>query len=353
MSNKLDTKSLERNLPEAVPFDNDIWLLSTLKFYRNFKRYSFPDKLSLEYRQQIIEILENLTLTSANIDNPRVIRARDLDVHQKGFIAEHYYWDEILQNAYRGEGFIIDKSLPFLGVINLHDHLNLQITEYEEELEKAWNKLVAIESEIGHSLEYAFSPRFGFMTANPEKCGTGFVGRLFLQLPALQHTGMLSKVLIENSCEYIATSSLGKKHDDYLGSIVILYNNVTIGVTEEEILSKLHRLATKMMVAEKAVRTSLVNQPNLAIENKVLRALGMLKYSKQISSSEAFDALGLIKLGLALKLISGKSCREINELMMISRKSHLHNLYGWDVSHEDLLVKRADLLSKRLGALDH
>ncbi|MCB1119836.1 MAG: protein arginine kinase, partial [Chlamydiia bacterium] len=93
--------------------------------------------------------------------------------------------------------------------------------------------------ELGKKIAYAFSPRFGFLTANPFLCGTGLQVRIFLQIPALIQSGLYEPFVKENGDPAVIAHSLQGKDGDWVGDVVVLQNSCSLGVNEENIISSL------------------------------------------------------------------------------------------------------------------
>src|SRR5205823_11579015 len=62
------------------------------------------------------------------------------------------------------------------------------------QLEEAWEQINAIDDRLEAALDFAFHPRFGYLTACPTNVGTGIRVSVMLHLPALKLTGEIEKV---------------------------------------------------------------------------------------------------------------------------------------------------------------
>src|SRR6201985_2765797 len=60
--------------------------------------------------------------------------------------------------------------------------------------EEAWEEINAIDDKLEQKLDFAFNPRFGYLTACPTNVGTGIRVSVMLHLPALKLTGEIEKV---------------------------------------------------------------------------------------------------------------------------------------------------------------
>lgn len=266
----------------------------------------------------------------------------------KEFLVEHFLPSQSFQHTHQGEAFVVDESGQFLAALNLRDHLFLEVIDSHEDLESALNRLVKLEVAVGKSLKYAFSPRFGFLTADPGECGTGLLVSVYLHLPSIIHTGAFDALLDKYQDTSVGVTGLQGNPNQILGDIVVLHNNYTLGVTEENIISTMRIYATKWLVEEKSVRSLVKQEGKSEIKDKVSRAYAILLHSYQIEAVEALNALSLIKMGLDLEWLTGTTHTVLNALLFSIRRAHLLSNCGDQIDQEEMLHRRAEFIHKAL-----
>jgi len=345
--------SLPPSLAEHTLWEEDknpIWLGSSLTLQRNLARYKFPPKLSdVEMAKVSILLAETL---QKDLKNSTYFPADKLSPLDKEFIFEHFLCLESFQNPDKGQGFLLDDTGRFLALFNLKNHLQVQWIDTSADILAAWSQLVKIELGIGKTLDYAFSPKFGYLTSDPTLCGTALQALLFLHVPALHHTGQLHEVLGKQTDEDILTMGLEGALDDLVGDFLILKNHYTLGVTEEGLLHALQTNAMKFTLAEKTLRSHLKETGNAEIKDLVSRAYGLLVHSYQLQTKEALNALSLIKLGLDLGWITGISSQTINTLFFKCRRAHLAQILNEKtLDAHDMPHKRAEFIHKALQGI--
>jgi protein arginine kinase len=334
---------------------NTIWLGSTIILNRNLEKFKFPGKLPTDKRKQIVSLLTRDLLASDQLKNPKLIRAEDMPPIEKEFLVEHFISNQGFHQAYSGEAFVLDETGEFLAVLNLRDHLLLQWVDIREELENAWDRLVQIELGLNKSVNFAFSPKFGFLTSDPTQCGTGLSVTIFLHLPALIYTGQLEAIIKKDKDDGMEQTGLQGDPNELIGDIVAFHNSYTLGVTEDSILSSLRTLATKLVVEEKSVRQHLKQESEIQLaefKDKVSRAYAILLHSYQVEAIEALQALSLLKLGLDLDWLKGVTQVTLNKLLFSCRRAHLLCHYGQKISQEELPHRRAEFIHKALHGLE-
>lgn len=341
---------MEKNSPifnQKSPWiqgSHSIWLASTMSLYRNLEKFKFPNKLDDIRKQQVISLVKNGLEKCPELKNPQLFRAEETSPLEKEFLLEQYLSTESFHQAHGGEGFVIDDSGEFLAVINLQNHLELELIDTQQELEKTWNRLVKIETFLGNSLDYAYNSRFGFLTVNPLQSGTALLVNLYLHIPAIIHTGELAETLEKETEEEVIATGMQGSANEMIGDILLAQNRCTIGLTEEYIIASLRMWATKVVVAEISIRSRLKKDNDTAMKNKIARALGLLTHAYQLEPIEALNALSLVKLGVDLGWIANESDVNLNQVFFNCRRAHLINLLGGNVEVPEIPRKRAEYL---------
>ncbi len=327
---------------------NNIWLASTLRIHRNLAKHPFPPKLNVGMRQQVLEALKDSVLALPGLDKPELLLANQLTPLDREYLFEHYLGARSFQQVHGNEGFIVDRTGAFLALINIQDHLQIQLVDCEGELETSLNKLVKMETAIGSSLRYAFSSHFGFLTSDPMIAGTALSVSIYLHLPALIHLEQLMDVLEEQKEENVVAMGMQGGLTEVVGHVLTISNGYTLGVNEETIIGTLRTFATKLMVKEKSARGQLKKKEDGELRDHVSRSYGLLSYSYQLRTIETLNALSWLKLGVDLGWVSGLGLDTLNELFITTRRAHLSALLDKEVENEELPKRRAQIIHTAL-----
>lgn len=329
--------------------ENTIWLASTLKLVRNIEKFPFAGKLSVEQRKQIRSLVGKELTALPILSHPVLIPAEETTPLEKEYLLEHFLVTQSFQQAYHGEAFVLDDTGLFFAIVNVDDHIQLQLTDCSGEIEKAWTRLVEIETALGGFVKYAYSNRFGFLTADPGLCGTALVVYAFLHVPALCHRGLLKSTLEAELGEGLVASGLqGETVSTLVGDMLALHNSFTLGLSEEDILSRVRSAVTKIVVAEKSAMAQLAE--DVVMKDKVSRAFGLLLHSYQLETMEAMNALSLLKLGVGCQWLTGLSSSRLNDLFLHCRRAHLMSRFGASADTADLSHRRAAMIHETLKA---
>ncbi|KAF3362536.1 hypothetical protein PHSC3_000771 [Chlamydiales bacterium STE3] len=331
----------------TIPWNDNshtVWLASALLLQRNIEKYHFPGKLDSDRRKQIVAVIGKEVEKLEGIEEPLLVKAEESSPQEKEFLMEHCLTNESFLQAHQGEAFIVDKSGAFILSLNIRDHLHLRTLDTNGELESAWNRLVKLETQLSKSFSYAYSSKFGFLTADPFSCGTGLVVSAYLQLSGLIHLGKLDSTLAGMKDDSIKVSGLQEDSGELIGDIVKISNNYVLGVNEEAIIANLRSFITKLVVEENSARSTIRQQESADIKDKVARSFGLLIHSYQIEAAEALNEIALLKLGLELGWLKGIEMKELNKLFFICRRAHLLNHFPEKISQEEIPHKRAEFI---------
>lgn len=330
-----------------APWDhnkNSIWLASTVRLCRNIEKCKFPQKLEQERKNQILDITSKAALQAPAFDHPYLLKADELTAAEKEFLIEHFLLFEGFQEARQGSAFCIDSRGEIIVIFNLKEHIQIQCTDCSEDIEKAWTKAVEIEEQIAKSSTFAFSDKFGFLTAEPTHCGTGLLVSAYLHVPALIHKHTLTDHLEKEKSLGIISTGLQGSPDDLVGDIVMLRNMQTLGINEESIISGIRNTVLRLVVAEKDARSAIKNSSDPVFKDHISRAIGLIKHSYKLDAHEALSALSFIKLGCELGWVKGITIEEVNTLFFESRRSHLTYILKEDDQNTDIAVRRSEYL---------
>ncbi len=322
-----------------------IWFASSLRLYRNYGRYAFPGKIASEQRQHVLDLVQKGFQQAPGLDHPKFYPAEQISASDKEYLFEHFLMTEGIHQAQKGDGFVLDEQGHFCGIVNVRNHLQLSLVVFSKELEEAYNRLTAVEDHLGHQANFAFSERFGFLTAEPHRVGTGLVATAFLHLPALIHTKQLEEEIRDLRQEGLLTFGIQGDPQELIGDVLLISNAYTLGVKEEAVLSSVRRGAMRIMLAEERAHKTLRDGNNgTALKDLVSRALGVATHSYQLGTVEALGTLSLLKLGVDLGWLTGLTPEVATEAFFHCRRAHLTRALSREISKADESKERASYI---------
>ncbi|MCP5491066.1 MAG: hypothetical protein H7A42_08175 [Chlamydiales bacterium] len=324
--------------------ESPVWLSSRFTLKRNLASFPFSPKISETEEQQLLSLIEPTLSKTPPMKEGFLFREADLSTTLKEALAEHF----LLEGD--AKSYLIDPSGFFLVRVEGDEHLILTCLEPASSWETKWENLSSFERAIGQLHEFAFSPKFGYLSSDPTSCGTALSVEAILHIPCLIHLEELDEVLVKNLPDEVTFHGLGGG-DEYIGDFITLKNQFTLGVSEDHILDSVHKAGAEVMKLETKRREKLKLEKDGFMRDKISRAYGLLLHSFQIETKEAFAALSLLKLGIDLEWVDGMTDQEISAIFFRCRRAHLALDSQESLTPEQLAEKRADYLKQQCHKL--
>lgn len=324
---------------------NDIVSSSRVRLARNIKGYPFPHLLSdsmaedliLEVHAALISAHENFakdyTLYKMQTTNP---------IFKQTLIEKHLISRE-LAGTTRNCAVLINQAETISIMINEEDHLRIQSILPGSNAEEAIELSRKISDLLSEKLEFSKSDKFGYLTACPSNVGTGIRISAMLHLPALSMSGSMNALLNSVGRAGMTVRGMYGEGTTAVGSFYQLSNQVTLGLTEQDILKKFQSVLEQMIDFERKTRASLLSSNEAAIKNRCLRSYGNLKYSWSITSEELINFLSDVRLGVSLGIIS-LDIDKLNYLMVSTQPSCLIQNGITSATQRD--IKRAQMVAE-------
>jgi len=294
-------------------------------------------------------------------------------VLSRNFLVERHLISRHHAMAKGPRGVVIARREFFTAMINEEDHLRLQVLKPGCQLSACLDQIDRIDDEIEKQVDYAFNPRFGYLTACPTNLGTGIRVSVMLHMPALKMTGQIEKFLAAAKDMNLAVRGLFGEGSEATSDLYQISNQVTLGISEQSIVSDFEgAIIPEMVEYEKIARRQLLAKQVDILDDKISRATALLQNAHLISSQEALSLLSHLRLGLNMRehmqastpaidrlcALKGRaevadpdgglSIRTINRLFMLTLPAHLQLNYGksLDAVHRDAL--RAKIIRQAL-----
>ncbi|MEO0074423.1 MAG: ATP--guanido phosphotransferase, partial [candidate division WOR-3 bacterium] len=209
-------------------------------------------------------------------------------------------------------------------------------------------KAAEMDERFEHEVAYAFSSDFGFLTACPTNVGTGMRASVLVHLPALVVTREIEKVLRGVLHIGLAVRGLYGEGTETKGSLFQISNQRTLGLSEFEVLESVTGICQQVIDYERKAREYLMRNLRVEVEDKVYRAMGLLKGARILTSEEATNLLALVRFGVVLGLINEVTLAEVGRLMLLVRPANLQAVLGENLMPAERDERRATLLRQRL-----
>jgi len=350
----------------------DIVVSSRIRLARNLAGHKFVGNCSDEEKSQILAELKAVLMSLDLGDEVFYISVDKASHLNRDLLVERHLISRHHAQAKGPRGAVIAKHESFTAMLNEEDHLRMQVLKAGCQIAACAEQIDHIDDMIEERVDYAFSSRFGYLTACPTNLGTGIRVSVMLHMPALKMTGQIDKFLNAAKDMNLAVRGLFGEGSEAASDLYQLSNQVTLGISEKAIVSKFEQeIIPEVVEYEKAARRQLLTSQVDALDDKISRAMALLQNANLISSQEALFLLSHLRLGLNLHAHMGASTpaiqrlcalrngtvsgdehglsiRTINRLFMLTLPAHLQMNYGQilDPAHRDAL--RAKIIREAL-----
>jgi protein arginine kinase len=351
---KMEIKDLSDNTGEwlrGTGKESDIVISSRIRLARNITGYPFLSRANLKQRKEVESLLRKTIIERNIAQDVSYVNLNQATAVDKLLLVERHLISKEHAEGEGERGVAFGKSETVSLMINEEDHLRIQVIRSGFELKNTWDIIDEIDNILGESLSFAFSSRFGFLTACPTNVGTGMRVSVMLHLPALGMTKHIEKVFNAVGKLGLVVRGLYGEGTKVSGDLYQISNQFALGKSEKEILSIIESVIPRITSYERMARKALVMESKDQLEDRIWRSYGMLKAARTITSEEILQLLSQVRMGVNLGLIEEIEMQTLNELFVLTLPAHLQKLQGCELDSAQRNVIRASYVRKRLEGL--
>lgn len=347
---------------EALIENKPAWLLASgdapiiaistrMRLARNLAGLPFPHRCTPKQRREIIATAVAALRQVPAFHDAGVFQLQELSALERQFLVERHLTSPEFAAQKEPAALLVSADQGCVVMIMEEDVLRLQVLECGLALERSWQCMDALDTALEQHLTYAFSPRYGYLTACPTNVGTGLRASVMLHLPALVHENAIGSVISAMGKVGIAVRGLYGERSDVRGNMFQISNQVTLGRAEADIVRQLSSLVDRIIEHETRLRDHLRRTAPHKLRNAVGRAYGTLRYAEILRSDEAAELLSLLLMGIDLQVFDDVDRSCISELLIDIQPAHLQlRSMRQELTPEDRDILRAELVRTRLEA---
>jgi protein arginine kinase len=335
---------------------SDVVISSRIRLARNFVKYPFSPKLSLEQAELLCEDIHNrLDEKKAKLEEIvgkyyyyNVTKASEIE---KEALVERHIITKKLAEKKQHAGVIMTEDESVSLMLNEDDHIRIQVISSGMKLLPLLEKANLIDDFISETLEYAFDDKLGYLTSSPTNVGTGLRASIMVYLPALATSGQIDKLIDEVNKYGVSIRGVYGEGNKNVANIYQISNLKTLGISERDIIQNLITIVDQIIKQERRRREYLLESNFDKYEDQVYRSYGVLRYAKQVSTADAMTLLSKIKFGYDSKIIASKEIPSFYKLMMAIQPANLQKILGKNVGTKERERARAKFLNESLPEL--
>ncbi|HLR02471.1 MAG TPA: protein arginine kinase [Virgibacillus sp.] len=349
--------SLEQFMDKAIsPWmrkegpDSDIVLSSRIRLARNFSDVSFPVFAEKEALKDVMQYLktEYEHQSFGEYHDFEYFPIKDLTPVERRVLVEKHLISPLLAKHAETAATLISENEQVSLMINEEDHIRMQLYFPGFQLSRALEKAFEFDDWIEEKVNYAFDEKKGYLTSCPTNVGTGMRASVMMHLPALALTKQINRIIPAINQLGLVVRGIYGEGSEASGNLFQISNQITLGKSEQDIVSDLESVVSQLIRHERHARETLMEQSGTKLEDRVYRSYGLLKYSRIMESKEAAKCLSDVRLGIDLGLIEHVSQHILHELMVLTQPGFLQQYAKTSLTANERDVLRASLIRERI-----
>lgn len=327
----------------------NIVLSSRIRLARNIKNMPFPHRLNEDKGKEVVKLIENAFYASSHMeeDYKSVYLWEKEPVESITYLERHLISNNLLENSKKA-GFILNKDETVSLMINEEDHIRLQCITAGLNLNEALSYANKLDDLLEEKIDYAFDEKLGYLTSCPTNLGTGLRASVMLHLPALSMSNEMNGVLNALTQVGMTIRGLYGEGSKAKGNLYQVSNQITLGLSEEDILNNLNAVVTQIITQENISRQKMLVNYKYEMEDRIYRALGTLKSAVLLNSSECLSLLSDVRMGVELGIIKNVDISVLNNLLVDTQPGSLQQNLKAKLSERERDLNRARLVREKL-----
>lgn len=349
-------------IEQQIIVDSDKWLeeagpkmhiviSSRSRLARNVKGYRFAPYARKEELQAVAAVIDSAIQRIQKINNFIKILLPELDKVERHFLTESYLISKELEKSGEFRYVYLSPDRKVSLMINEEDHLRMQCLLSGLQLRTTYEIINLIDDQLSQFVDFAFSEKFGYLTACTTNTGTGLRVSVMLHLPGLAVQDRIKEILeMIQPLGLVMRGFLGE-NTGFEGDFYQVSNEITLGKTEEEILETLVKTIDQIVAREEEAREKLFTEHRATVEDIIWRSYALLSYARRIDSVEAMQLLSRIRLGIDQGFFPQLTHQELNRLIIMIQPAHLQLFINTKSTAPERDIIRAEILRKRFQSM--
>jgi len=327
----------------------DVVVSSRVRLARNLECFPFVNRATPEERKSVAEAARKVIESEPLFRDCVCCPVCEIDALSRGLLVERRLMSpDFLKGCQERVLFIDAKGIVSI-MVNEEDHLRIQVLLGGMGLCEASRIASSIDRALTR-LGFAFDSEFGFLTTCPTNVGTALRASVMLHLPALKISRAMPEIIAQSGRLGLVVRGAFGEGTTSAGSLYQVSNQVTLGLSPEELIEKVEVVASRLVEQEGRARDVLLKGQK-TLEDRLWRAWGTLAYARRIGLSEAMECLSLARMGQEAGLGVPFSKMQWGRLFLDIQPGHVQARTGRQLSEEETEVARAELVRNALAQL--
>lgn len=311
-----------------------------------FVPHAAPDAL-----RRVQELVVGTFSRVADLHEFERIDIASLSLEQRSLLKEDRLISQEMERLGEGRTVMVARDRRASVMVNEEDHLRLQCIEPGLQLERTIKRLELLEQSLAGGLAFAFSQKYGYLTACPTNVGTGLRASVMLHLPGLVLRREVETALAPLPNYGLTVRGFNGENTEFVGDFFQISNEVTLGRTVASIVAKLRDVLRVVMEREEEARAAIAKERSSPIEDALWRSYGVLRYARRLELAECMRLLSRLRLGIDRGYFPGLTHEGLNRLCIAVQPAHLMRMGTLGKEPPNLDEARGHLVRQCLGSL--
>lgn len=336
------------NLPLAP--HGDVVISCRVRLARNVAGFPFVNRATEAQRTEILNIARQVILARSVADGMIWVDLHNAPRQDRQLLFERHLVSKNLIDSEIQRAVAVSDDEMLSIMVNEEDHLRMQRLAPGLQLRQVYERLDAVDDAIEQGVDYAFSPRWGYLTACPTNVGTGIRFSAMVHLPALKITNEIDRVRRSAKDLHLAVRGYYGEGSNSAGDFYQISNQVTLGESEEDLLDQFETVILPRIIEyETRARTMLLERNSRLLDDRTHRAHGILRSARLLGAEEGMKLLSRLRLGILMGRLKGVDLAAVDRLFLDIQPAHLRSHVGGDLTADEVREARATLVRGRLG----
>jgi protein arginine kinase len=302
-------------------------LSSRIRLARNLAGRTFPQRARSGERAATMRHILEHSQGVDRLEGGARLPLDGLERVQRQFLGERQLVSQELLDTPESRAVVVaaDQTVSFM--VNEEDHLRIQAIRGGLDLDGAYRDADALDTDLDARLDYAFSERFGFLTACPTNAGTGMRASILVHLPGIVLHKEVDRAFDALRAQSLTIRGFYGEGSAALGNFFQVSNATTLGRREGDILDRLDRATRDLLGWEEQAREALVSRARSLLEDRIWRSYGLLRHARVLTAQEALNHASLVRLGVGLGILA-VPMRVLNAILVQAQPAHVQILGG-------------------------
>ncbi|GIK32158.1 MAG: hypothetical protein HND43_04020 [Armatimonadetes bacterium] len=284
-------------LKPGAPHD-DVVLSTRARVMRNLRGFRFPHNAPPDELEQILASVSSSA--SQNLPNWTILS--QLSPSERDYLIGCRLISPRFPVNQPGRAVVLEAKRLCSVMVNEEDHLRIQSLSPGWSLRKSRKAASETLDALARDLEFAESPRFGYLSASPYNCGSGIRLSSMVHLIGLAHAKRLPNVLRALADRGVVARGLFGESSRAVGAF--LQVSIVSGAIEA-FVGAVQYLIDEERRARESISTT-------ELEHRVQSGLEYVATSGSVQLSEALRVLAWVRWGATAAQTSGVTHRDVD-----------------------------------------